>query len=161
PRDTVRRVQRRYRDQTLVLETEFHTAGGAVRVVDCMPPWEDRTDIVRIVEGLRGRVSMRMELVIRGGYGAIVPWVRRVDGALLATAGPESLDLRSGVPVRGKGFTTVASFTVGRGDRAACVLPHVAAHLPRPLPIDPDAAVEATTLRWCEWCARCSYDGRW
>ena len=80
PRGTVRRVQRRYRDQTLVLETDFHTAGGTVRVVDCMPPWEDRTDIVRIVEGLRGRVSMRMELVIRGGYGAIVPWVRRVDG---------------------------------------------------------------------------------
>ena len=91
PRGTVRRVQRRYRDQTLVLETEFHTVGGVVRVTDCMPPWEDRTDIVRIVEGLRGRVSMRMELVIRGGYGAIIPWVRRVDGALLATAGPESM----------------------------------------------------------------------
>ena len=122
PRGTVRRVQRRYRDQTLVLETEFHTAGGAVRVIDCMPPWEDRTDIVRIVEGLRGRVSVRMELVIRGGYGAIIPWVRRVDGALLATAGPESMELRCAVPVRGKGFTTIASFTVARGEigRASC-----------------------------------------
>ncbi len=96
PRGAVRRVERRYRDQTLVLETDFHTAGGTVRVVDCMPAWEERTDVVRIVEGLRGRVSMRMELVIRGGYGVIVPWVRRADGALLATAGPESLELRSG-----------------------------------------------------------------
>ncbi len=161
PRGTVRRVQRRYRDQTLVLETDFHTASGTVRVVDCMPPWEDRTDIVRIVEGLRGRVSMRMELVIRGGYGAIVPWVRRVDGALLATAGPESLELRSGVPVRGKGFTTVASFTVERGERVAFVLTHFASHLPRPLPIDPDAAVDATARSWCAWSDRCSYDGRW
>src|SRR6478752_530630 len=161
PRDTVRRVQRRYRDQTLVLETEFHTAGGAVRVIDCMPPWEDRTDIVRIVEGLRGRVSMRMELVIRGGYGAIIPWVRRVDGALLATAGPESVELRCAVPVRGKGFTTIASFTVARGERVAFVLTHFASHLPRPLPIDPDAAVDATARNWRGWSARCSYDGRW
>jgi GH15 family glucan-1,4-alpha-glucosidase len=161
PRGAVRRVVRRYRDQTLVLETEFHTASGTVRVVDCMPPWEERTDVVRIVEGLRGRVRMGMELVIRGGYGAIVPWVRRVDGALLATAGPESLELRSGVEVRGKGFTTVAAFSVARGERVAFVLTHFASHLPRPLPIDPDAAVDATVRNWCAWCARCSYDGRW
>jgi GH15 family glucan-1,4-alpha-glucosidase len=161
PRGGVRRVERRYRDQTLVLETDFHTTVGAVRIVDCMPPWEERTDVVRIVEGLRGRVGMRMELVIRGGYGAIVPWVRRVDGALLATAGPDSLELRAAVPVRGKGFTTVASFTVARGERVAFVLTHFASHLPRPLPIDPDAAVEATTRSWRAWCARCSYDGRW
>src|SRR4029077_4489710 len=161
PRDTVRRVQRRYRDQTLVLETEFHTAGGAVRVIDCMPPWEDRTDIVRIVEGLRGRVSMRMELVIRGGYGAIIPWVRRGDGALLATPGPESGELRCAVPVRGKGFTTIASFTVARGERVTFVLTHFASHLPRPLPIDPDAAVDATARNWQGWAARCTYKGRW
>ncbi|MEP6997828.1 MAG: glycoside hydrolase family 15 protein [Betaproteobacteria bacterium] len=161
PRDAVRRVHRRYRDQTLVLETEFHTAGGAVRVIDCMPPWEERTDIVRVVEGLRGRVSMRMELVIRGGYGAIVPWVRRVDGALLATAGPESLELRADVPVRGKGFTTVAAFSVARGERVAFVLTHFASHLPRPLPIDPDAALDDTARSWVTWSARCTYDGRW
>jgi len=161
PRGAVRRVERRYRDQTLVLETDFHTPGGAVRIVDCMPAWDERTDVVRIVEGLRGRVSMRMELVIRGGYGAIVPWVRRVDGALLATAGPESLELRAAVPVHGKGFTTVASFAIARGERAAFVLTHFASHLPRPLPIDPDAAVEATTRSWRGWCARCTYDGRW
>ncbi|MGH8849936.1 MAG: glycoside hydrolase family 15 protein [Casimicrobiaceae bacterium] len=161
PRQRVRRVQRRYRDQTLVLETDFHVTGGTVRIVDCMPPWEDRTDIVRIIEGLRGRVSMRMELVIRGGYGAIVPWVRRVDGILLATAGPDSLELRSGVEVRGKDFTTIATFSVARGQRVAFVLTHFASHLPRPLPIDPDAAVDATARTWRAWSARCTYDGRW
>jgi GH15 family glucan-1,4-alpha-glucosidase len=161
PRGRVRDVQRRYQDQTLVLETDFHAAGGVVRIVDCMPPWEDRTDIVRIVHGLRGSVAMRMELVIRGGYGVIVPWVRRVDGALLATAGPDSLELRSGVEVRGKGFTTIATFTVARGQRVAFVLTHFASHLPRPLPIDPDAAVDATARTWRAWSARCTYDGRW
>ena len=161
PRQRVRRVQRRYRDQTLVMETDFLTEGGSVRIVDCMPPWEGRTDIVRIVEGLRGRVSMRMELVIRGGYGAIVPWVRRVDGALLATAGPDSLELRADVAVRGKGFTTVATFAVERGERVAFVLTHFASHLPRPLPIDPDAAVDATERTWLAWSGRCTYDGRW
>ena len=161
PRGGVRRVERRYRDQTLVLETDFHTGGGTVRIVDCMPPWEDRTDIVRIVEGRRGRVRMQMELIIRGGYGAIVPWVRRIDGALLATAGPESLELRSGVPVHGKEFTTVASFDVARGERVAFVLTHFASHLARPLPIDPDAAVDATARSWRAWSDQSSYDGRW
>src|SRR6185312_14985198 len=161
PRGAVRRIERRYRDRTLVLETDFHAAGGAVRIVDCMPGWEERTDVVRIVEGLRGRVRMHMELVIRGGYGVIVPWVRRVDGALLATAGPESLELRSDVPVHGKGFTTVASFSVARGERVAFVLTHFPSHLPRPMPIDPDAAVDASARSWRAWSDRCTYDGRW
>jgi len=161
PRGAVRRIERRYRDRTLVLETDFHAAGGAVRIVDCMPGWEERTDVVRIVEGLRGRVRMHMELVIRGGYGVIVPWVRRVDGALLATAGPESLELRSDVPVHGKGFTTVASFNVARGERVAFVLTHFPSHLPRPMPIDPDAAVDASARTWRTWSDRCTYDGRW
>jgi hypothetical protein len=108
PRGAVRRVERRYRDRTLVLETDFHTVSGAVRIVDCMPPWDERTDVVRIVEGLRGRVSMQMQLVIRGGYGAIVPWVRRVDGALLATAYPWS-------PSVGETFGLIAFVVVALG----------------------------------------------
>ena len=90
PARSVRRTTRRYRDQSLILETEFVTATGSVRVVDFMPTWGERTDVVRIVEGLRGRVAMRMELVLRFGYGSVIPWVRRVDGALLATGGPHS-----------------------------------------------------------------------
>ena len=112
PARSVRRTTRRYRNQSLILETEFVTASGAVRVVDFMPMWGDRTDIVRIVEGLRGRVAMRMELVLRFGYGSVIPWVRRVDGALLATGGPHSAEVRAAVDTHGEDFRTVAEFTV-------------------------------------------------
>jgi GH15 family glucan-1,4-alpha-glucosidase len=161
PQHRVRSVQRRYRDKTLILETEFDTAAGRVRLIDCMPLWPDRTDVVRIVEGLRGRVPMRMELIVRCGYGTVVPWVRRVDGALLATAGPDSLELRSGAEHHGEEFTTIASFTVARGQRIPFVLTHFLSHEPRPLPIDAEAAVDATEVEWRAWCARCTYDGRW
>src|SRR5262245_20566877 len=90
PEKSVRRTVRQYRGDSLVLETTFTTASGSVRVVDFMPPYGDRTDVVRIVEGVRGRVPMRMELVLRFDYGSVIPWVRRVDGALVATAGPLS-----------------------------------------------------------------------
>jgi GH15 family glucan-1,4-alpha-glucosidase len=104
PAGRVERVCRRYRSGTLVLETDLATADGAVRIIDCMPLWPGRTDIVRIVEGVRGDVPMQMELVIRPGYGLATPWVRRVDSALLATAGPDSLELRTPVATRGKRF---------------------------------------------------------
>src|SRR5215831_2949958 len=161
PRAAARKVHRHYRDQTLVLETEFHTRDGVVRIVDCMSLWADRTDIIRVVEGVRGRVPMHMELVLRCGYGSVIPWVRRIDGALLATAGPDSLELRSAVEVRGKGFTTVASFAVERGQRIPLILTHYPSHERRPVPIDPDAAISATERAWRSWCARCAYDGRW
>jgi GH15 family glucan-1,4-alpha-glucosidase len=161
PHARVRATRRRYRDDTLILETEFDAVGGSVRLVDCMPLWPRRTDIVRIVEGLRGEVAMRMEFVARGGYGIVVPWVRRVDGALLATAGPESLELRSEAETHGEGFTTVAKFRVARGERVRFVLTHFPSHERRPLPIDPDAALDATERAWRAWCARCSYEGRW
>jgi len=161
PAGKARTVRRRYGSDTLVLETEFETARGRVRLIDCMPPWPDRTDVVRVVEGVSGRVPMRMELIIRGGYGVFVPWVRRVESALLATAGPDSLELRSTVETRGKGFTTVAEFTVRRGERVPFVISHFPSHQPRPLPIDADAAIAETELVWRKWCARCTYDGRW
>ena len=76
-----RAVRRRYRDRTLILETEIDTDDGTVRLLDCMPLWPERLDIVRIVEGVRGRVPMRMELIMRFGYGVVIPWVHRVEGA--------------------------------------------------------------------------------
>ncbi len=161
PQQRVRRTRRRYREQTLILETEFDTAEGRMRLIDLMPLWPERTDVVRIVEGVRGRVSMRMEFVVRCGYGTVVPWVRRVDGALLATAGPDSLELRSGAAHHGKDFATIATFTVARGQRIPFVLTHFPSHEARPLPIDPDAAIDATELAWRAWCGRCTYDGRW
>jgi GH15 family glucan-1,4-alpha-glucosidase len=161
PTAKVRTVRRSYRADTLVLETEFEAEQGIVRVIDCMPPWPERTDIVRVVEGVRGHVPMRMELIIRCGYGVVVPWVRRVESALLATAGPDSLELRAGVATRGKGLTTVAEFAVKRGQRIPFILSYFPSHQPRPLPIDADAAIAATELAWRNWCALCTYDGRW
>jgi GH15 family glucan-1,4-alpha-glucosidase len=161
PATKARTVRRAYRSDTLVLETEFETEGGTVRLIDCMPPWPDRSDVVRVVEGVRGRVPMRMELIIRCGYGVVVPWVRRVGGALLATAGPDSLELRAGVETKGKGFTTIAEFTVRRGQRIPFVITYFPSHQAQPLPIDADAAIATTELAWRNWSARCTYDGRW
>ncbi|HUH93355.1 MAG TPA: glycoside hydrolase family 15 protein [Casimicrobiaceae bacterium] len=161
PQGSPARVRRRYRPDTLVLETEFETAEGSVRLVDCMPIWTDRSEVVRFVEGVSGRVAMRMELLIRFGYGAVVPWVRRLNGALVATAGPDSLRLRTSVEVRGEGLTTVAAFSVAAGERVPFVLTHFMSHQEPPVPIDPDAAVEATGRAWREWAGRCTYDGGW
>ena len=119
PAGGVRRITRRYRGDTLVLETEFTTEDGTVRVVDCMPPRQTYPEVVRVVEGVRGRVPMRMQLVIRFDYGSIVPWVRRIDGDLTAVAGPDSLWLRTDVRPHGENMTTVAEFTVTGGQQGA------------------------------------------
>jgi len=161
PRAAVKSVKRRYRPDTLVLETEFQTAEGTVRLIDCMPIWSGRSEVVRFVECVSGRVAMRMELVIRFGYGAVVPWARRIDGSMHFTAGPDSLRLRAGVEVTGKNMTTVADFTVAQGTRAAFVLTHYLSHEDPPVPIDPDAALEATERWWHDWCAQCTYKGDW
>ena len=115
PAGEFRSTRRRYRGDTLVLETELETDGGAVRLIDFMPPRETKPDLVRIVEGVRGRVEMRMELVLRFDYGSIVPWVRTLDGTLLAIAGPDALLLRTPVEHEGRDLRTVASFTVAGG----------------------------------------------
>jgi len=161
PARRVRRTTRRYRDSTLILETEFETATGSVRVVDFMPMLPGRMDVVRIVEGLRGRVPMRMELVLRFGYGSVIPWVRRVDGALLATGGPHSAEVRAAVETHGEDFRTVAQFTVEHGQRVPFVVTLFPSHEPRPLPVDPSAVLEATQREWEAWSGQCAYEGRW
>jgi GH15 family glucan-1,4-alpha-glucosidase len=161
PAGRQRSVRRRYRDRTLILETEIDTDDGTIRLLDCMPLWPDRLDIVRIVEGVRGRVPMRMELVMRFGYGVMVPWVHRVEGALLATAGPHTIELRTPVATRGERYTTVADFNIARGQRIPFVLTYFASNLPRPLPIDPFAALDQTEFAWRTWSAQSTYEGRW
>jgi GH15 family glucan-1,4-alpha-glucosidase len=104
PREGVRGTRRHYRDGTLVLETEFATDAGVVRLVDCMPPDEAIPNVLRVVEGVSGRVSMRMELTIRFDYGWLVPWMRRIDGAHVAVGGPDALTLRT--PVEAHGLPT-------------------------------------------------------
>jgi GH15 family glucan-1,4-alpha-glucosidase len=154
-------IRRSYRDATLVLETDFETADGAVRVIDCMPLWEGRSDLVRVIRGLWGQVTMRMELIIRFDYGSLVPWVHRLDGGLAATAGPDALELRTIVDLHGEDFMTVAEFTVSEGQWIPFVLSYFASHESPPLPIDPYAAVAATAQWWQQWAGCCSYAGQW
>jgi len=161
PAKGVRRVERRYREDTLILETDFATATGAVRVTDFMPMWGERTDVIRIVEGLRGHVAMRFELRLRFGYGEVIPWVRRVDEALMATAGPYSAEVRSAVETHGEDFATVADFTVQRGQRLPFVVTFFRSYAERPTPIDPFAAEAATQRWWQKWSMQCAYRGRW
>jgi len=161
PTGDFRSVARRYRGDTLILETELENADGSVRLVDFMPPRETEPDVVRIVEGVRGRVEMEMELVIRFDYGDIVPWVRNVDGTLVASAGPDALALRTPVELEGRDLRTHASFTVAEGDRVPFVLTWFPSNEPLPTPVEPDAALHDTESYWEEWADRCTYYGRW
>ena len=114
--------RRRYRPGTLILETEFETDGGVVRLIDFMPPRDQRPDVVRLVEGVRGQARVHMELIIRFDYGSIVPWVRNLDGMLYAVAGPDSLSLHTPISTHGEDLTTVADVVVSAGDRVPFVL---------------------------------------
>jgi GH15 family glucan-1,4-alpha-glucosidase len=161
PAGEVRRVERRYRPGTLVLETDFETADGAVRVIDFMPIRTEIADIVRIVEGLRGTVPMRMELVMRFDYGSVVPWVQHTDTGIRAVAGPDMLRLRTPVEVTGRNFTTVAEFTVSAGQRVPFDLAWSPSHERMPdVPMAEDV-LQATEHWWREWVARGSYNGEW
>ena len=156
--------QRRYRDGTLVLETEFRTATGTVAVIDFMPVRESVSDLVRLVVGRGGRVAMEMELVLRFDYGASVPWVTRLaDGSegVRAIAGPDMVVLRAAVPLRGVGMTTCARFDVAEGDIVPFVLTHGPSHLAPPEPIDAEQALAETEAFWKSWSGKCSVTGRW
>jgi GH15 family glucan-1,4-alpha-glucosidase len=161
PAGPVREVRRRYQGDTLVLETEYRTDDGVVRVVDCMPPRQAAPDVARIVEGVSGRVPMRMELTIRFDYGSIVPWVRHIDGALHAIAGPDSVWLRTPIPVRGENLSTLADFTVAEGQRAPFMLTWHPSHRPAPRRIDPVKALGDTEAWWGEWASGIDYPGGW
>jgi GH15 family glucan-1,4-alpha-glucosidase len=159
PAAPVRSIARRYRPGTLVLETEYTTDSGRVRVVDCMPPRQRTPDLVRVVEGLEGAVPMRMELVLRFDYGSIVPWVYRDERGLHAVAGPDAVLLRSSVDTHGEGLKTAADFVVHPGHQAAFVLTWYASHEPAPDAVDAIEAVGCTTAWWREWSAGGTYDG--
>jgi GH15 family glucan-1,4-alpha-glucosidase len=160
PADDVRRVERRYRDDTLVLETDFHTDGGVLQVVDSMPIRDEAPDVVRIARCLEGRVQVRMELVLRFDYGHVVPWVRREpDGGLTAVAGPDAVHLIPGRPTRGRDLTTVAEFELDAGDEVPFVLTWFPSHERAPLAVDGLSATEDTTSWWREWSARSRADG--
>ena len=161
PAAEVNNIRRQYRDGTLILETEFETNEGAVRIIDFMPLSDERWDVFRIVEGLRGRVALRMELIIRFDYGSIVPWVRQVGDTLLATAGPDTLELRTGVAVHGENMTTVAEFCVSKGERTSFALNYRPSYEATRPAVDPEQALTATENQWRKWSERCTYQGRW
>jgi GH15 family glucan-1,4-alpha-glucosidase len=161
PSEEVTATRRCYSDGTLILETEIETASGAIRLIDFMPPRGENPDIVRIVEGVRGEVAIKMELIIRFDYGRIVPWVRSRDGALEAIAGPDALVLRTPIETRGENLTTLAEFTVAKGDRVPFVLTWFASHEEAPRAINPEHALRDTIAFWKGWSGKCQPQGEW
>jgi GH15 family glucan-1,4-alpha-glucosidase len=161
PQEEIRRSTRRYRHDTLILESVFETETGAVRAIEFMPPRGKAPDIVRIVEGLDGAVPMRSELVIRFDYGSIVPWVRRVDHARVAIAGPDALCLRTPVEVHGENLTTVSEFVVSPGERVPFVLTWFPSNDDPPEEIDPEHALDDAEEYWLEWASLCDHTGRY
>jgi GH15 family glucan-1,4-alpha-glucosidase len=156
------RVSRRYRPNTLILETELATAEGEAVLIDFMPLREHASHLVRLIVGKRGTVRMRTELVIRFDYGSSVPWVRRTDdGDLLAISGPDMLVLRTPVELRGEDLKTVGEFTVAAGQTVPFVMMHVASHLPTPTPIDAEQALQHTQAFWEDWTSDHKSDGKY
>ena len=153
------RVTRRYREGTLVLETEYHAGRAVARIVDCMSMLPNRTDVVRIVEGVRGTMRFDVDLTIRFGYGAVVPWVRHDGHTLVATGGPDTLELRTPIALHGEGYATRGRFDVHAGQRIPFVMTYSASHEARPVPVDAEAALEATCDWWTRWCDLCGYEG--
>jgi len=156
-----RATRRRYRDHTLVLDTEFDTPEGSVRITDFMPIRDQTVDIIRIVEGTRGHVPMRMHLTIRFDYGHIIPWVHDIGAALAAVAGPDALVLHTPVETRGVGHSTVADFTISHGQRLACSLAWYPSHKDVPHPRNATWSLTRTESWWHNWSKKWTYDGDW
>ena len=150
-------TSRRYAGNTLVLETDWVTADGAVRVIDFMPPRADTPHVVRIAAGVDGEVAMRSALRLRFDYGREVPWVRQPGGEVHAIAGPNRVRLTSAVPLRGDQWKTMADFTVRKGDRVSFVLSWAPSHEPQMPYVDAEQALSATADFWTEWSSQARY----
>ncbi|WP_255462270.1 glycoside hydrolase family 15 protein [Granulicella sp. WH15] len=165
PEGKVRECRRQYAGQTLILESTFVTAGGEVRITDFMPPRSKCSSIVRIVEGIRGRVKMRMDLAIRFDYGRTIPWVTSIEGGVRAIAGPDMVVLRCGTRIKGEGMTTVSEFTVKPGHSESFILTYASSQdnqghdSPMPEIFKAKDALADTTLFWQEWRGRNTYRG--
>jgi GH15 family glucan-1,4-alpha-glucosidase len=161
--DDASKITRRYRGETLILETDFETADGAVTVVDFMPPGNGWSELARIVIGKRGAVRMRMELVLRFDYGFSVPWVTSLsrDNGIKAIVGPDTVVLRTPVELRGENMRTVAEFTVSEGERVPFTLAYAPSHLRIPPGRDPHTSLARTENHWREWSSRCKVTGRY
>jgi len=161
PAGDIQEVRRRYRPGTLILETEFRTGSGVATLTDFMPPRTKAPDVVRVVEGKRGEVAMRMDLTIRFDYGSIVPWVRRTSDGIYVIAGPDTVSLHTPVPLHGQNMHTVAEYSVKEGQRVPFTLTWHPSHLEEPPFEDPFENLEHTEHWWREWSSRCTYQGLW
>ena len=161
PEGTVTAIRRRYREGTLVLETEMDTTDGTIRLIDCMPIRDVRPRVVRVVEGVRGTVPIRMDLVVRFDYGDAVPWVTRQDHCLTATAGPDAVSLWTRAETHGEGLSTVAELTLHAGQQMTFTLSWFPSQEVPPPPIDANYAVAITEEWWKVWSAGCTYEGEY
>jgi GH15 family glucan-1,4-alpha-glucosidase len=154
-------ARRRYREDTLVLETEWESADGAVRVVDFMPPRGEALDVVRVVQGLRGRVRVRSELRLRFDYGSVVPWVQHRGREMSAVAGPDAAWLHAPADLHGAEGATWAELEVAEGEQASFVLTYRPSHEPAPEHVEALVALDDTERFWRDWMSSCSYQGQW
>lgn len=153
-------TRRRYRGDSLILESEWDTPRGTVRVTDFMPPRDGAPQLIRIVEGISGRVPVRSALRMRFSYGRIVPWVHRVDDTrTVAVAGPDSIWLDTEAETYGEELTTYSDFTVSPGERIAFTMSWEPSHKQPPALPDPEGSLEATADFWREWVEHCTYHG--
>ena len=161
PIETPRRTTRRYRPDTLVLETEHEVSSGTVRVTDFMTPRRAQARVVRLVEGVRGSVAMQTELALRFDYGSAVAWLRPTRTGVAAVAGPDAVEFRTQVPLEVRRGYVTGEFTVRAGTRAAFVLNWHPSHQEAPPPIDPWMAAKNTSRFWRDWVSRATYKGEW
>jgi GH15 family glucan-1,4-alpha-glucosidase len=158
----VARSERRYIDGSLILVTLFETTEGAVEIIDFMRPRRRLSHLVRLVRGLRGRVAMRTEFILRFDYGSVIPWVERLpEGGITAIGGPERVVLRTPAALRGEDFRTVGEFSVAADETVPFVLSYGPSHLPLPPPLDPARALRETEAFWRRWSDRCASAGPW
>ncbi len=156
-----RSVHRKYLPHTLVLETTFELAEGVVQILDFMPQRERHSALVRIVRGLRGKVTMRMDLALRFDYGRTVPWVTKINNGIRAIAGPDMVQLHTTVPLRGEKLTTVSDFTVAEGESISFTLMYGASYEAHPNAIDAEKALQDTVEFWEAWCSTNIYRGEY
>ncbi|HEY1343072.1 MAG TPA: glycoside hydrolase family 15 protein, partial [Bryobacteraceae bacterium] len=161
PTTRIRKSEQRYRGDTMILETDLECDGGKIRVIDFMPPGTEQSDVVRIVEGLAGEVSLEMTLAARFGYGSSIPWIKHKNDVISSIAGPDALHLRSSVPVKTSASRVLALFPMKQGETATFVASWAPSDRRPPDAIDPRAALAQTEAYWREWSGRCTYKGRW
>jgi GH15 family glucan-1,4-alpha-glucosidase len=161
PVEPIRAIRRRYRDGSLILETEFETESGSATLIDCMIIREEMPELLRVVVGTRGQIRMKLELVIRFDYGSVVPWVRRTETGISAIAGPDMIRLRAEAPLHGENMKTEGEFTVAEGQKVSFDLTWYPSHQQAPAAVTVHAAIQQTEKWWRAWSDRCSYQGKW